>query len=175
MKIRRASPADADALLAIYRPIVENTTISFELVPPTEQAFADRIAATLSRHEWLVGEVRGVICGYAYATPHRPREAYQHAVETSVYVHPEHYGNGFGKQLYQALFPALDALGFHNAYAGIALPNPASIALHQAVGFEPVGVFREIGYKQDAWHDVSWWQRSVASIVREAPAMTIDP
>lgn len=175
MNIRRATPADAAALLVIYRPIVENTNISFELTPPTEQAFAERIAAALKRHEWLVGEVHGVICGYAYATPHRTREAYQYAVETSVYVHPEHYGNGFGKQLYQALFPALDALGFHNAYAGITLPNPASIALHQAVGFEPVGVFREIGYKQDAWHDVSWWQRSVTGADPNAPAKATGP
>lgn len=163
MEIRRATPADAAELLAIYRPIVEETTISFELVAPTQAAFAERITNTLTRHEWLVGEVQGAICGYAYATAHRPREAYQWAVETSAYVHPDHYGRGYGKQLYQALFPALDALGFHSAYAGIALPNPASIALHQAVGFTRVGVFREIGHKQGAWHDVSWWQRPVSS------------
>jgi phosphinothricin acetyltransferase len=158
-KIRKAAPGDADELLAIYRPLVENTTISFELTPPSPEAFAKRIESAIKTHEWLVMEASTGICGYAYATPHRPRVAYKFSAETSVYVHADYYRQGVGKHLYKALHASLRSRGFHNAYAGIALPNAASIALHQATGFEAVGIFREVGFKFDEWHDVSWWQR----------------
>ena len=101
------------------------------------------------------------LCGYAYATPHRAREAYRYSVETSVYIDDVYRGKGIGRSLYEALFSSLNTLGYHNAYAGITVPNPASIALHKSLGFEPVGVFREVGYKLDKWHDVSWWQRGI--------------
>ena len=161
MKIRRATPNDVKRLLEIYRPIVEDTAISFELTPPNEAEFAARIASSVASHDWIVAEHGNRICGYAYATPHRAREAYKHSVETSVYIHADHRGRGIGKKLYDALFSSLASLGYHNAYAGITMPNAASIALHQSLGFESIGVFREVGYKLGEWHDVSWWQRRI--------------
>jgi L-amino acid N-acyltransferase YncA len=163
MNIRQATPSDADQLLEIYRPIVETTAFSFELIPPTADEFAERIAASIDSHDWIVMEATSGLCGYAYATPHRAREAYKHSVETSVYIHDAHRGKGVGKRLYEALFVSLKSLDYHNAYAGITLPNSASIALHRSFGFEPVGVFREVGFKQGDWHDVSWWQRQISS------------
>jgi len=161
MKIRRAIPADAPELLEIYAPVVEQTAASFELTVPSEPEFAKRIASSTASHEWLVMESSDHLCGYAYATPHRPREAYRASVETSVYVSPTYHGQGIGKQLYEALFVSLQSRDFHNAYAGITIPNEASIALHRSMGFEPIGVFREVGFKQERWHDVSWWQRPI--------------
>ena len=160
-EIRPATPADAPELLEIYRPIVETTAISFELTPPSVETFAAKIAAIVESHAWLVLEEQSEILGYAYASTHRERAAYKHAVETSVYVHPEHLGKGVARQVYFALFAALDPVRFHNAYAGISLPNDASIALHKTLGFTPIGVFREIGFKFGRWHDVSWWQRNI--------------
>lgn len=159
--IRAATPEDAPRLLEIYRPIVEETAISFELSPPSVESFAAKISAIVTSHAWLVLEENADILGYAYASLHRERAAYRHAVETSVYVHPAHYGKGVGRQVYEALFQALDPEQFHNAYAGISLPNDGSIALHKMMGFTPIGVFREIGYKFGRWHDVSWWQRGI--------------
>ena len=148
-------------MLDIYRPIVEQTATSFELAVPSVEEFASRIVKTVSTHEWLVAEDDGNLVGYAYASPHRAREAYRYSAEVSVYVHPECRGRGLGRDLYDALFDAIDKLGFHYAYAGIALPNDASIALHQSIGFTEIGTFREVGYKHGAWHDVSWWQRKI--------------
>jgi len=161
--IRQAKLADAEQLLEIYRPIVQNTATSFELYPPTVQEFSLRIATCIESHDWLVMEEADKLIGYAYATPHRAREAYKHSVETSVYVHADYRGRGIGIMLYEALFLSLQMHDFHNAYAGIALPNKASIALHQSLGFKPIGIFREIGFKQGHWHDVSWWQRAIDS------------
>ena len=161
--IRQAKPSDAEQLLEIYRPVVENTTASFELVPPSADEFSIRIAAAIEHHEWLVMEDADRLTGYAYATPHRVREAYQYSVETSVYVHADCRVKGVGKKLYKALFVSLQSRDFHNAYAGITLPNDASVALHESLGFEPIGVFREIGFKHDDWHSVSWWQRRISN------------
>lgn len=146
-------------MLQIYGPLVEDTTISFELEAPGVEEFSQRVETTLKTHEWLVMTAGDSLCGYAYGTPHRARAAYQYAVETSVYVNPKFRGQGVGRELYEALFPALEKLGYHNAYAGITMPNDPSIALHKSVGFEPIGVFKEVGFKHDAWRDVSWWQR----------------
>ena len=161
MQIRRANPQDAGRLRQIYAPFVEETAVSFETTVPSTEDFSKRIASTLTTHEWLVAEEDGHVCGYAYGTPHRAREAYRMSVETSVYIDSNYRGKGIGKRLYQDLFTSLRSLGFHNAYAGITLPNDASVALHQSIGFEAIGIFREVGYKKSEWHDVSWWQRSV--------------
>lgn len=161
MKIRTALVEDASLLHEIYAPIVEQTAISFELTPPSIAELAKRIKSYSSSHEWLVAEHAGELLGYAYATPHRPRDAYKYSVETSVYIGRESREKGIGKQLYTELFDRLKSRGFHNAYAGITLPNQASVTLHQSVGFTAIGVFREIGFKHDAWHDVSWWQRRI--------------
>lgn len=146
-------------MLEIYRPIVEDTATSFEIDVPTQQDFEARVANIISKHEWLVADTHGEIAGYAYASPHRAREAYKHSAEVSVYVHSEFRGRGLGKDLYAALFDSIRELGFHYAYAGIALPNASSIALHTACGFTEIGTFREVGFKHGKWHDVSWWQR----------------
>lgn len=159
--------SDAKQILAIYHPIVEETNISFETDPPSYEEMSRRIGNTLATHEWLVAYDGDGIAGYAYASQYRPRQAYRFSVETTAYVHERCRGRGVGKSLYEALFSSLESLGFHSAYAGVALPNPASIALHQAVGFESVGVFQDAGFKFEKWHDVSWWQRKVPSISTE--------
>jgi len=161
MGIRQAKQSDAAPLLEIYNPVVENTAASFELTPPTADEFALRIASSVDSHEWLVMEDADRLVGYAYATPHRAREAYRHSVETSVYVHTDYRRTGVGIKLYKALFDSLQSRDFHNAYAGITLPNEASVALHKSFDFEPIGIFREIGFKHSDWHDVSWWQRKI--------------
>ena len=154
--------SDAEQISAIYLPIVKETNISFETDPPGSEEIARRISTTLTTHEWLVACDQLGISGYAYASQHRPRHAYRYTVETTAYVHERCRGQGVGKKLYESLFASLDSLGFHTAYAGIALPNPASIALHKAVGFESIGVFQDAGLKFEKWHDVSWWQRKVS-------------
>jgi phosphinothricin acetyltransferase len=159
--IRLAGRDDANEIAAIYRPFVESTIISFETVAPEPHEMADRIAATLTRYPWLVCESDGEIAGYAYATKHRERKAYQWSVDTSAYVHPRHWRRGIGGGLYRSLFAVLSAQGFVNAYAGIALPNPASVGLHESAGFQPVGIYRSVGYKLGAWHDVGWWERAL--------------
>ena len=161
MIIRQATSDDAAAMLEIYRPIVEDTAISFELAVPSADDFASRIEKYLATHEWLVAEKDGEIAGYAYASPHRARAAYRFSAEVSVYVHPHYQGQGLGKRLYTALFDSIRERGFHSAYGGITLPNDASVALHKACGFSEIGTFSEVGFKYDTWHDVSWWQRKI--------------
>jgi L-amino acid N-acyltransferase YncA len=136
--------------------------ISFEEIAPSGEETSVRIATTLQRWPWLVFEEAGDVLGFAYATKHRERSAYRWAVDVSVYVGDGARGRGIGRSLYLALFRVLREQGFHRAFAGIALPNDASVALHRAVGFQPVGVYREVGYKLGAWRDVSWWERPIA-------------
>ena len=157
-RIRLAAEADADAIAAIYRPIVAHTTISFETVAPGRDEMAERIRQTLRWYPWLVCDIGGEVTGYAYGSRHRVRPAYQWSVDVSVYVADAFRRRGIAQGLYGSLFRILAAQGFANAFAGIALPNPASVALHEAVGFEPVGVYRRVGYKLGAWHDTGWWQ-----------------
>ncbi|HYE94641.1 MAG TPA: arsinothricin resistance N-acetyltransferase ArsN1 family B [Rubricoccaceae bacterium] len=154
--LRLATPADAAGCLALYAPVVRDTAISFEGEPPTESEFANRIAATLEKRPWLVCTHGEEVLGYAYAAGHRERAAYGWCVEVSVYVAPEAQRRGVARALYTALFAVLRAQGYANAYAGIALPNEASLTLHRALGFEEVGVYRRAGYKLGRWHDV-WW------------------
>ena len=156
--IRDAGPADAEALLDIYRPFVTDTAVSFELSPPSLAEFRDRIAAAQTKWAWLVAEHEGALLGYAYASAFRTRAAYQWTVETSAYVHAAHRGKGVAGQLYRSLLTRLVAMGYCNAYAGIALPNDPSIAFHRSLGFTPVGVFHRGGWKFGKWHDISWWE-----------------
>jgi L-amino acid N-acyltransferase YncA len=164
MLIRPANPArDAEAIASIYVPYVTDTVISFEDVAPTAAEMAARIDRLTKTHAWLVAEDGGEILGYAYGCPHRERAAYRWATEVSVYVDPGHQRRGAGRALYEALLGLLADQGYRIALAGIALPNEASVALHEACGFKPVGVYRGIGFKHGTWWDVGWWQRDLAS------------
>jgi phosphinothricin acetyltransferase len=159
--IRLARPEDAAQVAEIYAPNVTDSFISFEIEPPTADEMRARIVKTLPTHPWLVHDEGGRIEGYAYATRHRDRAAYQWSADVSCYVRPEARGRGIGAALYLELLRLLEAQGFANAYAGIALPNEASVRLHQAVGFTPIGIYRGVGYKQGAWRDVGWWARAL--------------
>ena len=155
--IRLATERDAEEIAAIYAPNVTDTIISFESEPPTADEMRLRIEGTLERYPWLVCERRGRVLGYAYAGAHGTREAYRWSVDVSVYVHREAHRAGVGRALYTSLFAVLRLQGFYSAYAGATLPNPASVGLHEAMGFRPVGVYRGVGYKMGAWQDVVWW------------------
>ena len=156
--IRLADQTDAEQILSIYGPIVADTAISFEVVPPTVDEMRARITNTLARLPWLVCSEDEELLGYAYASQHRQRPAYQWSVDVSVYVRAEVQRRGVGRSLYSSLFEILRSQGYYNAYAGITLPNESSIGLHSRLGFEPVGIYRGVGYKLGSWHDVSWWQ-----------------
>jgi L-amino acid N-acyltransferase YncA len=157
--IRAATSADAARCAEIYQPFVTDGWISFELDPPDETEMARRIADYGKSHGWLVFEGDGQVAGYAYGSPHRARQAYQTSCDVAVYVDPDFARQGIGRALYNALLPMLSERGFHAAFAGIALPNPGSIGLHEVMGFTPVGIYREVGWKMGGWRDVGWWQR----------------
>jgi len=160
VRIRRADPArDAAACAEIYAPYVTDSVVSFEEEAPDADAMAHRIEAA---HEWLVLERDGAVAGYAYGGVHRPRAAYRWSTEVSVYVGAAHHRTGVGRALYLDLFDRLRERGFHLALAGITLPNPASVAIHEALGFQYVGTYHEIGFKFGAWHDVGWWELRLA-------------
>ncbi len=173
MILRDAEPRDVPALLAIYRPFVTDTTVSFELEPPTEAEFEQRIASAQSQWAFRVAEREGEVAGYAYATAFRSRAAYRWTVETSAYVHPAHRKQGVARSLYLSLFEALVAKGYCTAYAGITLPNDTSVAFHRSLGFTPVGIFHRAGWKFGAWRDVSWWERTLQD--GEAPNSSAAP
>jgi L-amino acid N-acyltransferase YncA len=158
---------DAGAIAAIYRSIVECTVISFETVPPDQEEIAFRLAQTMASYPWLVCEIDGHVAGYAYASQHQTRAAYRWSVNTSVYIDSDHRRRGVGRALYASLFGILRRQGFFNAYAGVTLPNAASIALHESVGFAPIGVYASAGYKMGGWHDVGWWQLRLQPLVEE--------
>ncbi len=165
--IRQATREDAAAMLEIYRPFVVDSTVSFELEPPTREEFAGRIEAANASHSWLAAVAENpesggeTVLGYAYGGRFSVRAAYRYSAETSIYMHDAARGTGLARKLYEALFEALRQRDIFNVYAGATLPNPASAAFHKACGFEPVGVYRRAGFKFGAWHDVAWWQRSI--------------
>ena len=156
--IRLATERDAEAIQRIYAPFVLHTAISFETEPPSVDEMRSRLLKILVRLPWLVCERDEKLIGYAYASLHRERAAYGWSVDVTIYTHEEFRRHGVGKALYTSLFQVLRLQGFYNAYAGITLPNPGSVGLHEAMGFEPVGVYRAVGYKLGRWHDVGWWQ-----------------
>ena len=171
--LRLAAPADGAAIAAIYAPIVRDTAISFETSEVPADEVSRRIETTLRQHPWLVAESGGDALGYAYATTHRARAAYAWSVDVSVYLAAHARRRGVGRALYTALLDLLTAQGYINAFAGIALPNPASVGLHEALGFTPVGVYRAVGWKLGAWHDVGWWQRQLGT--SDAPPLPLVP
>jgi L-amino acid N-acyltransferase YncA len=159
LHIRDAVPADGAALAVLYAPFVTDSWVSFETEAPDAGTMAARIADFGASHAWLVAELGGSVAGYAYAGPHRVRAAYSTSADVAIYVAPGAQGQGLGRALYTALFERLRAKAIHAVFAGIALPNPASIALHEAMGMVPVGIYREVGWKLGGWRDVGWWQR----------------
>jgi L-amino acid N-acyltransferase YncA len=161
--IRLADPArDADAVAAIYRSAVETSIATFEEVAPDGPAMVARMRDTLSRFPWLVADEAGRVVAYAYAGPHHARAGYRWSANISVYVDDAHQGRGIGRTLYEALLPVLERQGIVNVYAGIALPNPASVRLHEAIGMQRTGVYEQVGYKLGAWHDVAWYGMRLA-------------
>lgn len=175
--IRLANEGDAAEIAAIYAPCVRHTPISFETVPPSPAEMAERITGTLPRLPWLVQEAEGAIVGYAYASPFAQRVCYRWSVTTTVYVRDDQHRRGVGRGLYRALLSLLAEQGFRSAYAGITLPNEGSVGLHKAMGFEPVGVYRDAGHKLGRWHDVAWFQRALqpnAPRVEEQPAEPVE-
>ena len=159
--VRPARPDDAPAIAAIYAPHVNGGIASFEIEAPDDTEMARRMAASNGLHPWLVAEADAVL-GYAYASSYAAREAYRWAVETTIYLAPGAQGKGIGRTLYTALLATLRAQGFTEAIAKIALPNPASVALHEALGFRHVGTVERIGWKHGRWVNVGVWQGALA-------------
>jgi len=161
--LRRAEPSDAAGLVAIYAPFILDSHVSFELEVPSIEEFAQRVAATTGQFPWLVAEDADGIAGYAYATSFRARPAYQWVAESSIYLAPRARGTGLARRLYGALLRALEWQGYCRVYGGVALPNAASVAFHEALGFTPIGTFERVGYKFGRWHDVGFWVKELGS------------
>jgi len=162
MNLRDATPGDASAIAAIYNPYILDTTISFEEDPVDVGEMARRIGDVQAAGlPWLVAELDGAVIGYAYATKWRVRHAYRHSVESSVYLAPAAARRGVGTALYEALLGRLRAGGYHLVIGGIALPNEASVALHEKMGYEKAAHFKEVGFKFGRWLDVGYWQRKL--------------
>jgi phosphinothricin acetyltransferase len=176
VEIRFAQPDDAAGVAAIYAPNVSNGVISFEAEAPSAEQMRERICSTLAQTPWLVGERGGVLLGYAYASPHSERAAYQWSLNVSVYVAANCRRQGIGRALYGSLFELVRLAGYYAVHAGVSLPNPASVGLHESLGFVPVGIYRAVGFKFGAWHDVGWWQlelRPRAGVPRAPVALPV--
>jgi phosphinothricin acetyltransferase len=172
--VRLAEPADAAGVQAIYAPIVRDTAISFEYDPPSIEEMSRRIVSTLQSYPYLVCADDGEILGYVYASRHRPRDAYHWSVDVTAYIHERARRTGIGRALYGSLLALLAIQGYYRAFAGITLPNEGSVALHEAMGFAPVGVFPAVGYKLGDWHDVGRWQLALRPPARN-PATPLAP
>lgn len=159
--VRQARPDDAADVAAIYAPWVEETRATLEVEAPSPSAVAERIVSTQPRWPWLVAVADGRVLGYAYGGAFRARPGYRWTVEVSAYVAAAAHGRGVGRRLYTALLGVLEAQGHRQAVAGIGLPNTASVAFHEAMGFRHVGTVHDVGRKFDDWQDVGWWQRSL--------------
>jgi L-amino acid N-acyltransferase YncA len=156
--IRLAKTGDAAGVLAIYAPYCETTSVSFEIAAPTQEQMRERIANVSANYPWLVAEMQGRIVGYVYGTRFRERAGYRWTAEVAVYIAADTHRRGLGKALYTSLFSILRAQGFVKAIAGITVPNPASVRLHESLGFVRTGTFPGVGHKDGKWLDVGWWQ-----------------
>jgi L-amino acid N-acyltransferase YncA len=175
MRVRAATALDAAACAAIYAPYVTDTAITFETEPPSASEMTLRIEAAEATHAWLVLEDGSRIVGYAYGSTFKSRAAYQWSCEVSIYLEMDRRRTGGGRALYEALFARLSERGFRTATAGMTLPNDASVGLHRALGFEPVGTHRRIGWKLGAWHDVAWVQRPLTTELDGPPIGLLRP
>ena len=167
--IRMATAQDGEQIAAVYAPSVTSTVISFEMEPPGTGEMTRRVTEALVKYPWLVAERDGEVVGYARGGQYKDRAAYGWSVEMSVYIRATAHRGGLGRALYGVLLDMLVLQGFFMAYAGVTLPNPASVGLHESLGFTPVGVYRAAGYKFGAWHDVGWWQRPLQPLVLDPP------
>lgn len=156
--IRNATESDADGICAIYNTYIKETRITFEENPVSVDEMISRIQVVTKNHPWLVYEERGIVIGYTYATRWKQRPAYRHTAETAIYLDSEHLGKKIGTKLKGAMIDKLRETGFHCIISGIALPNPASIALCEKFGFKKIAHFKEVGYKFGTWIDVAYWQ-----------------
>lgn len=179
LRLATPSPADAEAVLAIYGPVVRDTVVSFETAVPGVAEMQERISSRWPAYPWLLAEDSWGVVGYAYAGRFAARAAYDWSVETSIYVAEAARGRGVARVLYRALLGILGAQGYRQAMAGIALPNPASVALHESFGFSAVGSFPSAGWKLGRWIDVGWWQRDLgggsAAPARPLPVTALPP
>jgi phosphinothricin acetyltransferase len=168
-KIRLATKNDCGPILQIYAPFILDTTITFEYKVPTSTEFCERMANIQRKYPWLVCEINDVIAGYAYASRYREREAYDWSVDFSIYINPKYHRKNIGRALYFALFELVKLQGYYNAYAGVTLPNIKSESFHESFGFKPVGVYHNVGYKFDNWHDVKWYELEIREHI-QSPA-----
>ena len=173
IQFRFATSADSEQIAEIYRPIVTDTAISFEFEPPNAAEMTERIHKKLEQYPWLVCTVDDVIAGYVYAGRLRGRAAYQWSTEVTAYVHAAYRGRQIASALYETLFDLLVLQGYCMAFAGVVVPNPASVRLHERVGFKQIGVYHHIGYKHGQWHDVSWWERQLQPLA--SPPVELQP
>ena len=169
MKIRLSRPSDGAQIAAIYAPFCGDSPVSFEIAPPDAAEMCARMEKISRRFPWLVAEENGVIAGYVYASPHRERAAYRWSADVTVYMHERLRRRGIGRALYTSLFALLRLQGYCKAYAGVTVPNPASTGLHTAMGFELVGIYRGVGYKCGAWHDVAWYDLALQTLPDPPP------
>lgn len=158
VNIRIASPADAEAVLAIYKPFVSDTVVTFEELVPSVDEFRQRMVAIQEESPFLVCEIDGRIVGYAYASAYRSRSSYRWNREVTVYIQAEFHGLRIGTALYYALIEISRQQNFSNLLAIITLPNPSSVGLHESLGFRAAAVFHRVGYKMNRWLDVGWWE-----------------
>jgi L-amino acid N-acyltransferase YncA len=161
MNIRRATINDATTILEIYNWYIINTIITFETEIVTVETMRNRISEKLMTYDWLIAEVDDKIIGYAYYGSFRPRAAYKHTVESTIYLSKDAQGKGFGRLLYARLIESAKERGFREVIGIIALPNPESIRLHEKMGFAEIGILKNIGHKFDNYIDVGIWQKTI--------------
>jgi L-amino acid N-acyltransferase YncA len=161
LQLRRATAGDAERIAEIYNWYVANTVVTFETETVSAHQMAERITDKLALFDWIVGELNQKIVGYAYYGPFRQRAAYFRTVESTVYLSRDSKGKGFGREIYFAAIDSASQKGFRELIGVIALPNPASLALHAKLGFREAGILRRVGYKFGEFHDIAIWQLSV--------------
>jgi phosphinothricin acetyltransferase len=164
IQIRQARPEDGQSIAGIYEEYVVRMPTSFEETPPTAKEMESRIRDTLERFPYLIVEEAGNVVAYAYAGPHSSRASYRWSVDVTVYIAPTHHRRGIGTLLYRELFSLLEAQSYAMAFAGITIPNPASVGLHESLGFKLVGIYHDVGFKLGAWRDVGWWERRLTNL-----------
>lgn len=167
--IRLITEKDADKVLSVYTHFVNNTIVSFEYEAPTKDEYAQRIIANTQKYPWLVCLLNDEIVGFAHGSTHRYRTAYQWSPESTIYLAPDVHTKGIGRILYETLFLLLKLQGYYTVFAGVSLPNEKSIGFHRALGFEEIGIFKNVGYKHGNWHHTHWFQLDLAKHIINPP------